>query len=43
MSPDLLVKVLLAIASVCLVLIAIGLVGAVVWVNNVDADWERER
>lgn len=41
-AEDVLVKLLLALASVCLVLIAIGLVGAVVWVNGLDAPWERD-
>jgi len=31
-----LAKVLLATASVCLVLIAVGLAGAVVWVNGLE-------
>jgi hypothetical protein len=42
MSPDSLAKVLLAIASVCVFLIAIGLFGAVVRANDPDAE-ERER
>ena len=43
MSPDTLAKVILVLASICLVLLAIGLVGAVVYVSGLDADWERER
>lgn len=42
-AEALLVKLILVLASVCLVVIAVGLVGAAVWVTGLDAPWERDR
>jgi hypothetical protein len=41
-AEALLVKLILVLASVCLVVIAVGLAGAVVWVSGLDAPWERD-